>query len=138
VNLRGGSSAGLQDVQNIGRLLGVELQVHPLQNADDLEPAFDAAGRGQADALLVMGGPVFTNNQARILDLAAQQHLPAMYPLRDFADAGGLMAYSASAAASHHDAAAYVSKILKGASPTDLPVEGPTGFDFVVNLKTAQ
>ena len=84
------------------------------------------------------GSTFFQINRTRIIELAAQHHLPAMYGQRQWAEEGGLMAYSPDQAATYRNVATFVSKILKGAKPADLPVEQPNTFDFIVNLKTAQ
>jgi putative ABC transport system substrate-binding protein len=95
--------------------------------------------RGRAGALLVLPDPVFNFlHRARIVDLAEKSRLPAMYGARDFAAAGGLMVYGPNYADLFRRAATYVVKILKGASPADLPVEQPTKFELIINLKTAK
>jgi len=91
------------------------------------------------DALLVLGEPQVTDRlRGRIVDLAAQSRLPAMYDWRMYVDAGGLMSYGTSLLDKYRRAAEYVDKLLKGAKPADLPVEQPTKFELVINLKTAQ
>jgi putative ABC transport system substrate-binding protein len=92
----------------------------------------------RADALLVLPDPVLGNELAQIAKLAAQNRLPAMYLRREFVEAGGLLAYGPSFADNYRRAATYVDKILKGATPADLPVQQPTKFELVVNLKTAR
>jgi putative ABC transport system substrate-binding protein len=105
-----------------------------------LAPAFAALPQARADALLVMGDALVlgTNLGGRIAALAARSRLPAMYGWREYAAAGGLMAYWPSLQDIHRRAAVYVDKLLKGAHPADLPVEQPTTFELVINLKTAQ
>jgi putative ABC transport system substrate-binding protein len=90
------------------------------------------------DALFVIADPLVSLNQKRIVEFAAQSRLPAMYEVKSFADAGGLMAYGPSRSDALRHGAAFVDKILKGAKPADLPVEQPTRFELVVNLKTAK
>jgi putative tryptophan/tyrosine transport system substrate-binding protein len=104
----------------------------------DIETAFRAASKGRAGAVLVLGSPVATSQRAQITDLAAKNRLPAMYPQSDYMDAGGLMFYGPSITDLYRRAATYVDKILKGAKPADLPVEQPTKFEFIINLKAAK
>jgi putative ABC transport system substrate-binding protein len=94
--------------------------------------------RAHADALMVLTDPMLAVHQARIVDFAEKSRLPAMYGLRAYVAAGGLMAYGTNIADLFHRVAAYVDKILKGAKPADLPVEQPTKFELVLNLKTAK
>jgi putative ABC transport system substrate-binding protein len=119
--------------------LGVTLQVQDIQTADDLPAAFDAGARERADGLLVNAESLFIVHRARISELAARHRLPAMYPYSiQVSDAGGLMAYDINIPDLQRRAAIYVDRILKGANPADLPVEQPTKFKFVINLKTAK
>jgi putative tryptophan/tyrosine transport system substrate-binding protein len=119
--------------------LGVTLQVQDIQTADDLPAAFDAGARDRADGLLVNAESLFIVHRAQISELAARHKLPAMYPYSiQVADAGGLMAYDINIPDLQRRAAIYVDRILKGANPGDLPVEQPTKFKFVINLKTAK
>jgi ABC-type uncharacterized transport system substrate-binding protein len=94
--------------------------------------------RARAGALTVLTSVMFTNQRKRLVDLAAKTRLPAVYPLRDFVDAGGLMSYGPNGPDLFRRAAVYVDKILKGAKPADLPVEQPTKFELVINFKTAK
>ena len=94
--------------------------------------------RARAGALTVLPSTMFVIERRRLVDLAAKNRLPALYSAREFVDAGGLMAYGANFADSYRRAATYVDKILKGAKPGDLPVEQPTKFELVINLKTAK
>jgi len=94
--------------------------------------------KAHAGALTVLPSTMFFNERQRLVDLAAKNRLPAVYPFREFVDAGGLMAYGANAPDMWRRAATYVAKILKGAKPGDLPVEQPTKFELVINLKTAK
>jgi putative ABC transport system substrate-binding protein len=119
--------------------LGITLQVHDIQGADDLPAAFDAAVRDGADGLIVTAESIFVTYRARVSQLAARHRLPAMYPYSlQVVDAGGLMAYDIVSADLHRRAASYVDKILKGTKPSDLPVQQPAKFELVVNLKAAQ
>src|SRR5262249_12915545 len=104
----------------------------------DFKGAFEAAGRGRAQALYVEDTPLLIRHFAEITDLAARTRLPAVAPFRTFTDAGLLMSYGVNLADLHRRRAAMVDRILKGAKPADLPVEQPTKFDLVVNLKTAR
>jgi putative tryptophan/tyrosine transport system substrate-binding protein len=103
-----------------------------------LSKAFAAVAHSGAEGIVVAGDPFFTANRARLIDFAASRRLPAVYFFKRFAEAGGLMAYGARAEESYRRAAAYVDKILRGAKPADLPVERPTQFELVINLKTAK
>lgn len=118
--------------------LGIKVQAVEMRSAGDLGPAFDALTRERADALLVQGDPFTTTHRKRILDLAAKRDLPVVSVFEDFANAGGLMSYGPNRLDMFRRAAVYVDKILKGAKPADLPVEQPTKFELVINLKTAQ
>jgi putative tryptophan/tyrosine transport system substrate-binding protein len=133
-----GNAGNVAEAEPVASTLGIQLQVLPVRTANDLAPAFEAAIREHAEALLVFGSTYFQINRTRIIELAAQHHLPAIYGQRDWTEAGGLMAYAANDAASHRNAATFVRKILKGAKPADLPVEQPNTFELIVNLKTAQ
>jgi len=118
--------------------LGVTLQVHDIQSADDLSGAFEAAASEGAQGLIVTAESIFVTYRARVSELAAEHRLPTMYPYRIQVDAGGLMAYDIVSADLHRRAASYVDRILKGEKPSDLPVQQPTKFELVVNLKAAQ
>jgi len=120
------------------RALGVQLQVVEAQSPAEFDRAFSDMTRARAGALAVLPSPMFTSERERLVDLAAKNRLPTMFPYSEFVDAGGLMAYGANLADLSRRAAAYVDKILKGAKPGDLPVEEPTKFELVINLKTAK
>ena len=94
--------------------------------------------RARAGALMVLGGNMFFSERRRLVDLAARNRLPGVYGLREYVDAGGLMSYGANQVDLFRSAATYVDKILKGAKPGDLPVEQPSKFELVINLKTAK
>jgi ABC-type uncharacterized transport system substrate-binding protein len=121
-----------------GRALGVRLQFVEARGPEDFDRAFSDMTRARAGALTVLPSAMFGNERRRLVDLAAKHRLPAVYPWRDFVDAGGLMAYGVNTADLYRRAATYVDKILKGAKPGDLPVEQPTRFELVINLKTAK
>jgi ABC-type uncharacterized transport system substrate-binding protein len=120
------------------QVLGVRLQRVEARGPDDFDRAFSDMTRARAGALIVLGGTMFFNERKRLVDLAAKNRLPAVYPWREFVDGGGLMSYGPNFADLFRRAATYVDKILKGAKPGDLPVEQPTKFELVINLKTAK
>ena len=118
--------------------LKVKLQPLEAQSPGEFEKAFRSAVKGRADAIIIQSGGFFTTHQTRIINLAAKNRLPAMYTEQDYVLAGGLMAYATSIPDLYRRAATYVDKILKGAKPADLPVEQPTKFEFIINLKAAK
>jgi putative ABC transport system substrate-binding protein len=125
--------------ETAGAAIGVRTQVLQVRERRDYAQAFDAARKAQADGVVIIGSPNFTGGIPQLAELAAHHRLPAVYYNRRFAEAGGLMAYGPSEAEfSWRRAATFVDKILKGARPSDLPVEQPSAFDLVINLKTAQ
>jgi putative ABC transport system substrate-binding protein len=127
-----------QAVADAARSLGIHLQIVEVDTPDELEGAFAAMMRAGAEALLVFNAPFFGTHRMRILELATTHRLPGIYEFRSFVEAGGLMSYNASAADLVRRAAYYVDRILKGTKPADLPVEQPTKFELVINLKTAK
>ena len=120
------------------RGLGLTLQPWEVRAADDFEKVFAALKKQRPDGLYVAGGPLTINNRKRIVGFALKNRLPSMYGARERVEAGGLMSYAADIAASYRRVAYFVDKILKGAKPADLPVEQPTKFELVINLKTAK
>ena len=116
----------------------VYLRYLDVQDAKDIESAFRAAAKGRADAVLVLGNPTLNAHRKQIVDLAVKHKLPATYSRPEYIDAGGLIYYGTNYNDLFRRAATYVDKILKGAKPADLPIERPTKFEFVVNLKTAK
>ena len=118
--------------------LGLELLVIPIQDVGDFEKASATIIRERPNGLTVNSDTLFLDNQRRILDMVARARIPATYPYREFVDAGGLMYYGPDYPDLFRRAATYVDKILKGTAPSDLPVEQPTKFELVVNLKTAE
>jgi ABC-type uncharacterized transport system substrate-binding protein len=118
--------------------LSLQLHSFEVQTPQDIEKAFVEMPKVRPNALLVILSPLVTLHSKRIVEMALKQHLPGMYPTRQFAEEGGLMAYGPLIGDLYRRAATYVDKILKGAKPADLPVEQPTKFEFVVNLKTAK
>ncbi len=128
----------LKSAEAAARALGVRLQLVQARSPADIDRAFSEMTRGRAGALAVWATATFVRERQRLVALAAKNRLPAVYTLSEFVDVGGLMAYGHSQADLNRRAASYVDKILKGAKPADLPVEQPTRFDLVVNLKTAK
>jgi putative ABC transport system substrate-binding protein len=127
-----------KETQLAAKRLGLLLQSLEVRGSDDFESAFGGAIRERASALLVISDPLTNTHQRRIVELAAKNRLPAIYPIREFVQAGGLMAYAPDRLEQYRRVAYYVDKILKGAKPADLPVEQPTKFEFVINLKAAK
>ena len=122
----------------VAQSLGVQIQILNVKKPEEIENAFASMVRGNAGALQVQTGAMFVLNRARIVQLAAKNLLPAMYPDSRFTDSGGLVSYGPNDAEMYRRAAYFVDRILKGAKPGDLPVEQPTKFELVVNLKTAK
>jgi ABC-type uncharacterized transport system substrate-binding protein len=118
--------------------IGLTIQPWEVRSADDLDKVFAAISRWRPDGLFVPGSPLLGVNRPRIVGFALKSRLPSMYQSRNFVDAGGLMSYGADLADSYRRVATYVDRILKGAKPADLPVEQPTKFELVINLKTAK
>jgi ABC-type uncharacterized transport system substrate-binding protein len=130
----------LKEMQTAVPLLQLQIHIMDVRAADDFERAFEAAVKARAGALAVTLEPtgLFGANRNRIVELAAKKRLPAIYGASRYVDAGGLMSYAANELENHRRAAVYVDKILKGAKPADLPVEQPTKFELVINLKAAK
>jgi putative ABC transport system substrate-binding protein len=128
----------LKGAEVAARALGVRVQFVEARSPADIDRAFSNMTRARAGALTVLATAMLNSERRRLVDLVAKNRLPAMYPYREFVDAGGLMAYGADLADLLRRAAIYVDKILKGAKPADLPVEQPTKFELVINLKTAK
>ena len=135
---RPGNRQTLREIELAAGTLGVTVQYLEIQNYNDIETAFRGARNGRAEAVLGLGGPVINSHRTKVVALAVKSRLPAMYPRPEFVEVGGLMTYGANITHLYHRAAVYVDKILKGAKPADLPVEQPTKFEFVINLKTAK
>ena len=126
------------EMEAVAKALGVKLQSLDVRGVDDFDGAFEAAKREGAQAVITCPDPVINAQQVRIVDFATKSRLPAMYAGPEFVDAGGLMSYAPRYTDSWRRAATYVDKILKGTKPADLPIEQPTKFEFVVNLKAAK
>jgi ABC-type uncharacterized transport system substrate-binding protein len=133
------SAPGLREAEAAARALGVRLQTLEARNPQEIDSAFAAMTRERAGALLIFPDPIFGNQRRQIAELAAKRRLPAIYGgTPEYAEAGGLMVYSPNILDLTRRAATYVDKILRGAKPADLPVEQPTNFELVINLKTAK
>jgi putative ABC transport system substrate-binding protein len=128
----------LRDAERAARALGVEFQAFEAASPEDLASVYSAMMRWSADGLNTLNDAMFFSQRQRIVELAAKNRLPAMYPETEFVQAGGLMSYGPDFDYLFRRAASYVDKILKGAKPADLPVEQPTKFELVINLKTAR
>lgn len=120
------------------RALEVRLDLHQVQDPEEVDSAFAAAAEGRAEALLVVGAPLFSAHRTQLAELALRYRLPTSFYEREFVEAGGLMSYGPNLAEMFRRSAYYVDRVLKGARPADLPVEQPMKFDLVLNLKTAQ
>jgi putative tryptophan/tyrosine transport system substrate-binding protein len=132
------SALVFKETQAAGRTLGIEVQSLEVRAPDDFDGAFEAARQQRPDALITVEDPLTVNHRQRVADFTAGQQLPSLHGVREFAAAGGLMSYGASLADLIRRAAGYVDKILRGAKPADLPVQQPSKFEFVINLKTAK
>jgi putative ABC transport system substrate-binding protein len=128
----------IDELKTTALALGVKLQIQGIASADDLPAAFNAGAKERAEALLVTSGSMFIVHRARVTELAARHRLPAMFSNRLISEAGGLMVYEADRAGLEVTTAAYVDRLLKGAKPSDLPVQQPTKFELLINLKTAK
>ena len=135
--LSGAAILSLKTTQETAKALGLQLQSFEVQNSENFDSAFQTVIRNRAQAFLTTPGPIITSQQPRILQFAANNRLPAIYPYSEIVDAGGLMSYNPSYDDMYRRAAIFVDKILKGRKPADLPVERPTKFEFVINLKAA-
>src|SRR5215813_12334571 len=135
------NSPSVRDVKEVfpavARALRLTIQSWEVRTADDFEKVFDALSKQRPDGLYVGGGPLMLANPKRITALALKSRLPSMYVRREFVEAGGLMFYGADLVDSYRRVAYYVDRILKGAKPADIPLEQPTKFELVINLKTA-
>jgi putative tryptophan/tyrosine transport system substrate-binding protein len=120
------------------RALGLTIRSWEVRAADDFEKVFAALNKERSDGLYMTSGALMNANQKRIVGFALKSRLPSVYTRRQDVDAGGLMSYGADLADSYRRVAYFVDRILKGAKPADLPVEQPTKFELVINLKTAK
>jgi putative ABC transport system substrate-binding protein len=134
----GTDTVALEELQAAARSLRLQLQSLEVRVPDDFESVFKAATRKGAHGLITLRNPLIVTNRKRIADLAARSKLQAIYDESGFTEAGGLMSYGTNLADVYRRAATYVDKILKGRTPADLPVEQPTKFEFIINLKAAK
>ncbi|MGH8631126.1 MAG: ABC transporter substrate-binding protein, partial [Burkholderiales bacterium] len=125
-------------IQAAAQELRVRVHSLPVRSPKEIENAFDSALKAGAGAVLALRGPLIVSERGRVAETAARARIPVIYDDREFAEAGGLMSYGTNLAESYRRAAVYVDRILKGAGPSDLPVEQPTTFELVINLKTAR
>jgi len=132
------SSANFKDTETAARLLSVHIESLEVRSPSEFDSAFKTATDRAIQGMLTMQSPLTTTHGKRIVELAAKNRLPTMFGQAVYVEAGGLMSYAANLADVARRAAVYVDKILKGAKPGDLPVEQPTKFEFVINLKTAK
>ena len=134
---RPGSPQALREINLAADAFGIQLQYLEIQSPKDIEIAFRAASKEHADAVLVMQTPVLISQRRQVADLAVKTRLPTIYGRPEYVEDGGLMSYATSFTDLSRRAATYVDKILKGTKPADLPVEQPTKFEFIINLKAA-
>jgi putative tryptophan/tyrosine transport system substrate-binding protein len=128
----------LREIKAAAQRTGIAVLVVEARGRDEIERAFAALAKGRAQGLIVLPNPVTLTHQAQIVELAAKNRVAAMYPWPEFTESGGLMAYSPNRTEMYRRSATFVDKILKGAKPADLPVEQPTKFELVINMKTAK
>ena len=133
-----GNAQSLREAEVAAGALAVKLQYLDVLSPKDIEPVFRTASNGRAEAVLVLRASIFFSHRKQIVDLAAKRQLPAMYYTTEYVEEGGLMTYGVSITDLFRRAATYVDKILKGARPAELPIEQPTKFELVINLKTAK
>jgi putative tryptophan/tyrosine transport system substrate-binding protein len=133
-----GNAHAVKETELAAAAFGVKLQYLNVLVPKDIESAFRAAGNDHADGLLVLQSPVVNSQRTEVADLAAKSRLPGIFPQSEYAKAGGLMYYGVNTVELFRRAAIYVDKILKGVKPSDLPIEQPTKFELVINLKTAK
>jgi putative tryptophan/tyrosine transport system substrate-binding protein len=128
----------LNSTELAAKAFGIQLQYLDVKEPKDVETALQEASKGRAEAILVLVSPVVNFKRIQIVEFAAKNRLLGMYPLSEFVDSGGLVSYASRFVELFRRAATYVDKILKGAKPADLPVEQPTKFEFIINLKAAK
>ena len=128
----------IRDLQEAARAKGVQLNVLNAKTESEIDAAFASLVQLRAGAVVVQGDPFFSNQRERLVALASSHAVPAIYAWREFTSAGGLMSYGTSVTSTYRQFGTYAGKILKGAKPADLPVQQPTRFELVINLKTAK
>jgi ABC-type uncharacterized transport system substrate-binding protein len=130
--------SSMRQARDAAQTMGIKLQLHDIRKSEDLDDAFAAIRKERPDALLILADRVFLHNRHRIVDFTIEQRLPNVNAYKELVEVGGLMSYGPSYEDMHKRAAIYVDKILKGAKPADLPIEQPSKFTFIVNLKAAK
>ncbi|MGC2825588.1 MAG: ABC transporter substrate-binding protein [Pseudolabrys sp.] len=130
--------SSMRQARDAAQTMGIKLQLHDIRKSEDLDDAFAAIRKERPDALLILADRVFLHNRQRIVDFTIEQRLPNVNAYKELVEVGGLMSYGPSYEDMHKRAAIYVDKILKGAKPADLPIEQPSKFTFIVNLKAAK
>ena len=139
ISTQPGNAQALKEIELAARALGVKVQSLDVLSRKDIETAFQAAVKGRVDAgLMIVSGAIASSQRTKIVALAVKSRLPVMYEFPSFVEAGGLMSYGVDLRDFDRRAATYVDKILKGTKPADLPVEQPTKFEFIINLKAAK
>ena len=133
-----GTAIAFREMQDAVRVLKLSVQSLEVRSSEDLVPAFKNVPKQRGMGLVTLLDPLVVSQRARIVELASESRLPAIYPTKEFVEAGGLMSFGADLTDSYRRAAIFVDKILKGAKPAELPIEYPTKFIFTVNLKTAK
>jgi putative ABC transport system substrate-binding protein len=133
-----GNAPVMREMEIAAKVFKIKLQYLDVLGSKDIETAFRVANKERTDAVLTLVSAVLSTQRAQIIELAVKNRLPAIYHNSQFVEAGGLMAYSADLTDLFHRSATYVDKILKGRKPADLPVEQPTKFEFIINLKAAK
>ncbi len=133
-----GNAQSLKEIEIAAKAFKVQLQYLDVLEPKDIETAFRAAGKGRAEAVIVLVSSVLNSHRTQVVELAVKNRLPVIYPFAEFVDAGGLMTYGVSFTDLYRRAADFVDKILKGTKPADIPVEQPMRFEFIINLKAAK
>jgi ABC-type uncharacterized transport system substrate-binding protein len=128
----------LRDVEAAARPIGLQIQIVKASTSREIDVAFAALVRDRVDALFVPPDPLFISRRIQIVQLAARHAVPTTYPVRDFAEAGGLMSYGTNTADAWHQTGVYTGRVLKGAKPAELPVLQPTKFELIINAQTAR
>jgi putative ABC transport system substrate-binding protein len=131
-------AVAVRDVTAAARSMGLQLRILEVTAASGLESGFASMAKDRVDGLLVLTDPLFLINRERIASLALRHRVPSMHAIKESVESGGFMSYGPSLVGTYRRAAVFVDKILKGAKPADLPVEQPTTFELIINLKTAK